>query len=300
MMKYTCCILAAGGLWGIISVFVRTLQYAGFTSMQCVAIRAFFTAIFLFLYLCVKDPHSLRIRLRDIPLFIGTGICSILLFNYCYFEAIDVIGSAAVPALLLYTAPIFVMILSAFLFHERITKHKLLALALTFIGLGFVTGAFTGGEMLSAKALVLGLGSGFGYALYSIFGKYLVDKYSSVTITFYTFLMTSIGAVPMSGIVRRLPALFSEKCMMFALGLAFFCTVLPFLLYTTGLTRLEAGKASIFATIEPFFAAIVGLFLFHEQFTASKIVGMLCIVFAIVYLNLSASFITFNHKNKEV
>lgn len=183
-MKDTCCILAAGGLWGMISVFIRTLQQAGFTSMQCVAIRAFFTALVLLLYVCAKDPRSLRIHLRDIPLFVGTGIFSILLFNYCYFEAIEVIGGAAVPALLMYTAPIFVMILSAVLFHERITKHKLFALVLTFVGLGFVTGAFTGGEMLSAKAVFLGLGSGFGYALYSIFGKYLVDKYSSVTITF--------------------------------------------------------------------------------------------------------------------
>lgn len=299
-MKDTCCILAAGGLWGMISVFIRTLQQAGFTSMQCVAIRAFFTALVLLLYVCAKDPRSLRIHLRDIPLFVGTGIFSILLFNYCYFEAIEVIGGAAVPALLMYTAPIFVMILSAVLFHERITKHKLFALVLTFVGLGFVTGAFTGGEMLSAKAVLLGLGSGFGYALYSIFGKYLVDKYSSVTITFYTFLMTSIGAIPMSDIARQLPALFSGKCMMCALGLAFFCTVLPFLLYTAGLTRVEAGKASIFATIEPFSAAIVGFFLFQEQFTVSKVAGMLCIFFAIVYLNVSADFMPFAHKSKEI
>ena len=48
-MKDTCCILAAGGLWGMIAVFIRTLQQAGFTSMQCVAIRAFFTALVLLL-----------------------------------------------------------------------------------------------------------------------------------------------------------------------------------------------------------------------------------------------------------
>ena len=72
------------------------------------------------------------------------------------------------------------------------------------------------------------------------------------------------------------------------------------MLYTAGLTRVEAGKASIFATIEPFSAAIVGFFLFQEQFTASKVAGMLCIVFAIVYLNVSASFMTFAHKNKEI
>lgn len=291
-MKYTFCILAAGGLWGIISIFIRTLQSAGFNSMQCVAIRAFFTAALLFLYLCIKNPRGLRIRLRDLPLFFGTGILSILFFNYCYFEAIDVIGGAAVPALLLYTAPIFVMVLSAVLFHERITKHKLIALLATFLGLGFVTGAFTGGEALSAKAILLGLGSGLGYALYSIFGKYLVDKYDAVTITFYTFLIAAVGAVSLSGIAENISLIFSVKCIFQAIGLAFFSTVLPFLLYTAGLHHVEAGKASIFATAEPFSAAIVGVLLFHEQFTASKIIGMLFIIAGIIYLNLSANFVS--------
>lgn len=291
-MKYTFCILAAGGLWGMISVFIHILQAAGFNSMQCVAIRAFFTAALMLIYLCVKNPRGLRIHLRDIPLFFGTGILSILFFNYCYFEAIEVIGGAAVPALLMYTAPIFVMILSAILFREPITKHKLIALLATFIGLGFVTGAFTGGEVLSAKAIALGLGSGLGYALYSIFGKYLVDKYEPATITFYTFLVAAIGAIPVSGVLQDITLIFSAKCIASAVGLALFSTVLPFLLYTTGLSHVEAGKASIFATVEPFTAAIIGASLFHEQFTAAKITGMLLIVAAIIYLNLSASFVS--------
>lgn len=285
-MRHTVYVIMAGCLWGIISIFVNILKTVGFNSLQCVAIRAFFAAVILFFYLLVTDRAKLRIAWKDIKYFIGTGICSIVLFNYCYFEAIEQIGGAAIPALLLYTAPIFVMVLSAVFFREKITGKKVAALLLTFAGLGFVTGAFTGGEKVSMAALFLGLGSGFGYALYSIFGKLVVNKYDAVTITFYTFAVAAVGVVPMSGVVSKIDLFLDIKCMIATLGLACFSTVFPFLLYTKGLRGMEAGKASILATIEPFVAAIVGVLFFKEVFTLPKTIGMLLIVVAIVYLNL--------------
>lgn len=285
-MRHTVYVIMAGCLWGIISIFVNILKTVGFNSLQCVAIRAFLAAVILFFYLLVADRAKLRIAWKDIKYFIGTGICSIVLFNYCYFEAIEQIGGAAIPALLLYTAPIFVMVLSAVFFREKITGKKVAALLLTFAGLGFVTGAFTGGEKVSMAALFLGLGSGFGYALYSIFGKLVVNKYDAVTITFYTFAVAAVGVVPMSGVVSKIDLFLDIKCMIATLGLACFSTVFPFLLYTKGLRGMEAGKASILATIEPFVAAIVGVLFFKEVFTVPKTIGMLLIVVAIVYLNL--------------
>lgn len=285
-MKNILYIVLAGCLWGIIAIFVNILTGMGFSSMECVAIRVTLAAILLFFYLLFVDRKKLKIAWKDSFFFIGTGICSILFFSYCYFKAIEVIGGAAIPALLLYTAPIFVMVLSAVLFREKITKRKLIALVLTFVGLGFVTGAFTGGEKISFWAFLLGMGSGFGYALYSIFGKLITDKYDAITITFYTFLVASIGAVPMSGITSHLSMLCNGKGIGAAIGLAFFSTALPFLLYTKGLHGIEAGKAAILATVEPFVAAIVGAILFHEKFNVPKLAGMVMILFAIVYLNL--------------
>ena len=285
MMKNAIYIILAASLWGIISIFINILNDIGFNSLQCVAIRAIFAALILLIYLLVTDKSKLKIKLKDIKYFIGTGIFSIVFFNYCYFEAIEIIGGAAIPALLLYTAPIFVMILSAVFFHENITVKKVIALVMTFIGLGFVTEAFTGGETLSLRAFLLGLGSGLGYALYSIFGKLVVNKYDAITITFYTFIVAAIGVAPMSGLVTQVNLLLSMKGFLAVVGLAFFCTVLPFLLYTKGLCGIEAGKASIMATIEPFVATIVGAAFFHEKFTIPKIIGMLLIIAAIAYLN---------------
>lgn len=247
MAKNSFYIMAAGGLWGIISIFINILKDIGFNSLQCVAIRAFFTALLLFFYLFLKDNRKLKIKKRDIIFFIGTGVGSIVFFNYCYFQAIEVIGGAAVPALLLYTAPVFVMLLSALLFREKITGKKIISLILTFIGLGFVTGAFFGKESLTITALLLGLGSGLGYALYSIFGKFVVEKYDEFTITFYTFFIASIAAVSMSGIMHSVNLLFCTKGIIAASGLAFFCTVLPFILYTKGLHGIEAFMIEVFS-----------------------------------------------------
>lgn len=285
-MNSVICIASAGVLWGIIAIFISLLKEVGFNSLQCVAIRVFFSAICLIIYLSIFDRSKLKIEFRDIIYFLGTGIFSIIFFNYCYFEAIEVIGGVAVPALLLYMAPIFVMIMSFFFFHEKFNKQKILALFITIIGLCFITGAFSQEVILSGKAILLGLGAGFGYALYSIFSKMIIDKYEAITIITYTFIVASIGSIPLSGVINHLDNLWQLKAVIAIVGLVIFCTVMPFLLYTTGLKKLEAGKASILATIEPIVSAIVGLIFFQEAFDLAKILGMVCILLAIIILNL--------------
>ena len=184
-------------------------------------------------------------------------------------------------------APIFVMIMSFFFFHEKLNKQKILALIMTIIGLCFITGVFSQEVNLSGKAILLGLGAGFGYALYSIFSKMIIDKYEAVTIITYTFIVATIGSIPLSGVIYHVDELLSLQAIIAIIGLAIFCTVMPFLLYTTGLKKLEAGKASILATIEPIVSAIVGLIFFQEVFDLTKILGMICIISAILILNLN-------------
>ena len=72
-------------------------------------------------------------------------------------------------------------------------------------------------------------------------------------------------------------------------ALAAVCTVLPFLLYTKGLEKTDAGKASVLATAEPFVAAITGAVFFHEEFTPLKMAGMILIFAAIIILNTGSN-----------
>ncbi|WP_295361813.1 DMT family transporter [uncultured Pseudoramibacter sp.] len=285
-MKNAAMVILAGCLWGVISIFVRQLNALGITAMECVAIRTTITAIILCVFLLARDPRQLRVRARDLPLFAASGLGSVLFFSYSYFKALEVFGGAAMPALLLYTAPVFVMIFSALLFHEKWTKQKAAVLVLTFTGLVLVTGAFNGLSAIPVTGVLFGMGAAVGYALYSIFGKLIgLRGYSPAVSTFYTFVFASAGAVPLSGILADWPRLMCPAGVGAALGIAFISTTLPFFFYTRGLMGLEAGRASVLASSEPITAVLVGLLVFHESFTIAKILGMVLVLSGIVLIN---------------
>lgn len=282
-------IVLAASLWGCIGVFLRLLTAAGLDSMQSVAVRAVFAAVLYFLFLLVTDRKALKIRPRDCIYFVGTGIFSLVFFNWCYFNTIQA-SSMSVAAVLLYTSPIFVMLMSAVLFHEAITVQKIIALGITFVGCMLVTGMLPlGGEGLSFQTILFGLGSGFGYALYTIFGKFALAKYSSGTVSLYTFLFACIGAVPLSGLIQTPQVLLDWRVLAGGIGIGVFCCILPYLFYTEGLLHAEAGKAAILATVEPFVAALIGILAFHEEVTFYKLLGMAAILGAIVLLNSGSS-----------
>ena len=279
-------ILIAGVLWGSMGLFVRTLNAQGLASMEIVDLRASVTAAALFVYLLVFDRKLLKIRWKDMWCFLGTGICSIVFFNYCYFKAIT-LTSLSVAAILLYTAPAIVMVLSCFLFGEKLTKRKLLSLVMTFAGCVLVTGILTEKGSVTAGGILVGLGAGLGYALYSIFSRYALAKgYASLTITFYTFLIAAIGSCFLAdmGKVAQV-ATGSSGSFFFCLAFGVLCTVVPYLTYTMGLQYVENGKASIIASIEPVTATLLGAALFHEKLTVSGVLGVVLVLVALALCN---------------
>ncbi|MDO4622078.1 MAG: EamA family transporter [Eubacteriales bacterium] len=276
-------IVTAGVLWGCIGMFVRPLSALGLSSMEIVMLRAMVTAASMGIYLLLRQPDALRIRVRDLWCFIGTGICSILFFNYCYFSCIS-LTSLSVAAILLYTAPAMVMVLSFFLFGEKITGIRILALVMTFAGCVLVTGFGGSGTALHAEGILAGLGSGLGYALYSIFSRYALERgYTSLTITFYTFLTAGIGTLVLIRPGHLFAAVGSDISMLlFSVLFGITCTVLPYLAYTKGLQKIDNGMASILASIEPVTAALLGFVFFQERMTMTAALGTFLVIAAMV------------------
>ena len=283
----TMLIVLAGCFWGSMGIFVRKLDTYGFSSIQIVSIRVTLAALIFALVLFVKERAGFRISLRDIPLFLGLGFGSILFFTVCYFTAITMM-SLSTAAILLYTSPVWIMIMSVIFFHEKLDSRKVIALVLAFAGCVLVSGISGGG--MTPTGLLVGLGSGIGYALYSILGTIALRRYSPYTVTTYTFIFAAVG----SWIICR-PADMTGKFSNAAdLGfLTAFCfltavitAVIPFLAYTLGLERMEAGKAGIIATIEPMVATLIGIVVFSEPLTLMSGLGILLILSAVVILNL--------------
>lgn len=281
-------ILLAGILWGSMGIFVRVLNQDGIEAIDIVAIRAITTTFCLLILLLLLDRQLLKIKIRDIWCFLGTGVLSILFFNYCYFHTIE-LTSMSVAAVLLYSSPAFVMLLSYFLFHEQITICKWVSLVLVIIGCAFVTGIVGNAGVLTMRGIFTGLGAGLGYALYSIFSRYAIEKgYHSLTILFYTFLFAMIGVIPLADLSLIAKVTFSAPVkvgFVFAFGIV--STVLPYLVYTAGLVYVENGKAAILAAIEPVMATVLGVVLYQEKISAWNILGILFVFGSIVLSNAS-------------
>lgn len=272
-------VVIAGLSWGFIGLFSRPLGAAGLQPQQVALLRNTLSCAML-LPACLISGKG-RISLRDVPLFLGSGILSIALFNICYF-ACQSRSSLSVACTLLYTSTCFVMLLSCLLFREKFHWGKGLAVLLALLGCACAAGAFGGSGKITLPALLLGLGSGLGYALYSIFGKLALRRCHWLAVPAYTFLVAALALMPVSQPGQLLPMLAAQpRLWLYALLLALVSTVTPFLLYTVALEHMDTGKAALIACVEPATATLVGAVFFRETLTGWNVAGVALIILSI-------------------
>lgn len=280
-------VVLAAVFWGSMGIFVRRLTSLGFTSLQITSARLTLGALVFCAILLVRDPSLFRISRKDIPLFLSIGLLSVLFFTLCYFTAITMMPLST-AAILLYTSPIWIMLMSVIFFHENLTGRKILALCLAFCGCVLVSGVSGGG--LSTAGLLYGLGAGFGYGLYSIFGTVALRRYAPLTVTSWAFILSAAGSwflcQPLEMLAKISAAPSPTGLLLFFLLTAVVTAVVPYLSYTEGLNRMEASKAGILATIEPVVATLIGVILFSEPMTLLSGLGIVMILSAAVLLNL--------------
>ena len=142
---------------------------------------------------------------------------------------------------------------------------------------------------LSPAVIAIGLLSAVGYGLYSIFGTVALRKYPPLTVTTYAFVFGAAGALFLcdpAGIFHIICSSAHPGQLTGLVALTAFVTaVLPYLLYTIGLSPLSASSAAIMASIEPVVATAAGALVFHEELTAPAVCGIALVLGAIVVLN---------------
>ena len=203
-----------------------------------------------------------RVAPRDLPAIAGFALVGVTLFFGAYLEAVR-LGGAALAAVLLYTAPVWVVLASAVLLREPITARKALAVALTLSGVALVALASDPSVRLSGGAIVWGLIAGLAYAGYYLFGKRWFERYPAPTVFLYAL---PLGALALAPLVR-----WSDKApvdWLVILWLAAPPTYLAYLVYSIGLRRVEAGGAATVATLEPVVAALLAYAIWGEALGA--------------------------------
>lgn len=214
------------------------------------------------------------------------GFISQALYNICYMSSIELSGMAT-AAVFLYTAPIYVAIISRMLFREPLTTNKLIALGINIIGCVLaVTGGNFADVKISTKGIIMGILTGFCYALLPILSKLGADEEDSYTAAFYgqafAALMLFLFIRPYNGI----GCAFTWKVLLVLIGFGLIPSAMGDIAFYGGISRIaETSRIPVLGSIETVVAALVGLVAFHQGISPVKLVGIALVLFSIAVMN---------------
>lgn len=268
-------IVLAGVFWASVGLFARFFAAYQLSPFYMVVLRTMFAVSCLGLYLGLFKRDLLIIHRRDIWRFLRAGFVTIVLAHPALFLSMQE-NAIGVATILLYTAPFYVIILSRFLYGEVITARKCIALLLALAGLALVVNIFDLGSLaVTPNGLVIGLLAGLLQAVQTLVMKDVASRYHATTALFYTF---GFGVIILwlimlvSGV--SMPIDLPGQVWIAVAGVGTITTLTPFLLFTWGLQRTQAGIASIASMLEPIAAALFGYFVLGEELAVIQIAGM--------------------------
>lgn len=283
--------MLSGVLWGTAGLFIRVIQEFGFNNVTVVSSKMILTAILLFVGLFVTNRELLKIKLKDLWLFLAAGLVGILLLNLGYNAAIENL-TLSLAAVLLSLSPVFVMILANIFFKEQITFKKIICTFFAVVGCTLVSGILEGNitGKSSLMGIILGLFAALFYACYGMFSKALMEKeYNAFTVIFYSTLAVAVVLLPFTDweiigeFIKVAPVQNTAFMVAYSVGTA----ILPYLFYTFAMAYIDAGIVAILgAGGEPSAAMVFGCIFYREIPSAWSVLGLMITIIALTFICL--------------
>jgi DME family drug/metabolite transporter len=267
-------VVVAAILWSTIGLLVRGLyQHYGLSALTIAFMRAGVGALVSFGVLLVARRTWLRVASRDWTFFVLYGALGISAFYWLYAQAI-IQTTVTMAVVLLYTAPAFVTLMAWRVWGESLEARKGVALTLAFGGSALVARAYDPAQLsLNLLGILFGLGAGFTYALFTMFGKAVVQKYSPFTALVYQLLFGALFLAPFQRVDELMVFAQHPPAWLYLLGLVLGPTLGAIAFFTTGLQHVPASNASILATIEPVMASLLAFLLLGERLEGLQMLG---------------------------
>ncbi len=279
----------AGICWATTGLFGTFLFREGLDPVNVASTRSVLAAILFLVFLLAAHPRKLIVSPRQIAMLSLGGLAGIAIFNIFYLSAISAAGMST-AVVLLYTSPVFAVMLSRIFLGEPLSRIKITALATAFTGVVLVVEAFDFTALLNnPRSVLLGLGAGFFFALLSVFGKHLTGSTHRLTTSFYLLFTGSLFLALIRPPWLAVQEISSSPALLLALAaLVVISTFLSHFLYIYGLSYLEAGKASIAVAIEPPAAIFLAYFFLGERLAPVQYAGVILVLAAVFLLRIPA------------
>lgn len=279
--------ILAGLMFGSSGIFVRTLTQNGIDQATLLFLRFSIAIVPILIAILLTDRQLLKIDLRDIPLFLVCAVCIVGL-NLCYNESMNTIP-LSLAAVLLSTAPIFVLVFAYFLFGERITKRKLACMILAIIGCLLMTGFLESSSVtIPSFGIALGIGAALFWAVYLMASKKSIESGKhTFTILIYSIIMISLALIPLTDftMIGSFVSINPISSIIFLIIHSTFSFALPYILTTLSLNYIDSGISSILLSgAEPLAALLFGFLIYSEIPTALMFAGFILTIISMMML----------------
>ena len=283
--------ILAGIMWGSVGVFVRFLTIGGLDNGTIVCTRMLVSSLVLGLFMLAKDRSLFRIPKKSLPVLLIGGIIGSAYMNVMYNIAILHLH-LALSSVLLGMFALWAIFLGGIFFKEKITKRKIICVCLALFGVLLVSGALEHTDIsdVSCFGVLVGLTAALMYAINGVTTRVMGNwGMSALTINFWYFLLAAISLLPFCHWDQVTAYVIASPIsgIMWLVSQSLVCAIIPYVLFTIALNRMDIGFASTLELIEPAAGMVFGYVLFGENPTALMMLGV-----AVVIVALAMTYIT--------
>ena len=273
--------------WAFAFPFIR-LGLEELSPLSLTVLRLFIScAIFLCLIALMPRKFSPIVK-RDIPVFFFLGLGGIVIYHLGLNYGEQFVSPSA-ASLIIATIPIFVVILATILLKETLTRRIVGGILCSLVGVmvislfGTPTATFEIQYLVAALAILLAAILGAGY---TITGKFMLSRYSPLSLTTYAFLFGSLGLIPLlnSTVFEEVRSL-SLQGWGVVLFLGFCPTVIAYVLWYAALSNKGASELSVFLYAIPVLSTILTYIIFKEPITWMFLGGGIVVIVGLVIVN---------------
>ncbi len=272
--------------YGTNPLFALPLYACGIGASSVLFFRYFIATLIYYFWLKFVKKISLKINKNEvITLFIlglTFSLSSITLFvSFKYIES-------GIACTILFVYPAMVAIIMAMFFKEKLSFAVLVAMFITALGIVFLSNAKTDSN-INLLGLVLIFVSALSYAIYMVGVKKLpaVKHLRGDKLSFYVMLFGISVYVVSTKFCTNLQILSTPKEWLLAICIAIIPTIISLETITIAIKFIGSTKTAILGALEPLTATVLGILLFGESISISKVIGML-LVFAGVFVIINS------------
>ena len=234
---------------------------------------------FMFLIVLIKKK-PLKIPLRELPTLLALALTGVTLMYILQYVGIK--NTTAVnAAILINTNVIFITILSALTLKEKFSRKKYVGVMLSFTGAFLVIiNNFSFSLTLSLKGDLLVVFSAICWAIYSLIGKKIFERYDPITVNTYVFILGTLLFIPFVN-MNSINASISLQGWIMVFYLVLPCSVFAYLAWCYALTVMDATKVGVYLNLIPLFAMSLSYLILKEDITLLLLIGAALIIYGI-------------------